>query len=437
MKIFDISTNKILTKVSKIRTQKVQPKVLPPLKVQTYRIKCSSTEKTILKKWFGCKRWTYNKCVDMLKKQNYSYNNINNKELRKSHINNCNFKEGGQYETSPWLLDVNYDIRDDGMRDFMKAFKNEKQKQKNNPRYTFKMQFQSRKMKSQSVTIRKRQYNSNSKTFGFLKHIKCNERLPKTIKYDMRIVMKHTGEIYLAIPVGLNMKSDNQAPNYLNHMQGVISLDPGVRTFVTGIDCDGSVFEWGKNDMGRIVRLCYHMDKLQSKISDKTITHGARQRCRKSWKKMITKIRNLVDDMHKKLSKWLCENFSVVLLPKFDVSHMVKKRKRNIHSKTARQMLTWSHYRFRQRLLNKCREYPWCNVIICDESYTSKTCCCCGLLNSKLGGSKVFRCIDKDTCGLVIGRDDNGALNILLRYLTLQYDKMCLIIDNIKQAKCV
>ena len=78
-------------------------------------------------------------------------------------------------------------------------------------------------------------------------------------------------------------------------------------------------------------------------------------------------------------------------------------------------MVTWSHYRFQMRLLNKAREYPWCQVVIVSEAYTSKTCGKCGTINNKLGGSKVFKC---GSCGLVCDRDKHAARNILLRYLT-------------------
>ena len=85
-----------------------------------------------------------------------------------------------------------------------------------------------------------------------------------------------------------------------------------------------------------------------------------------------------------------------------------------------KEYVTWSHYRFRQRLLNKSREYPWCSIIICDEAYTSKTCGECGFIHNKLGGSKVFDC---PQCGEVQDRDMNGARNILLRYETLNYNR--------------
>ena len=102
------------------------------------------------------------------------------------------------------------------------------------------------------------------------------------------------------------------------------------------------------------------------------------------------KIRNLIDEVHKKLAKCLCENYRKILLPKLETSSMVRRGDRKLHKKTARAMLTWSHYRFRQRLLSKSREYPWCNVIVTEEPYTSKTCGKCGTINTKLEATKYF-----------------------------------------------
>ena len=136
-------------------------------------------------------------------------------------------------------------------------------------------------------------------------------------------------------------------------------------------------------------------------------------------RRIQSKIRNLIDEVHKKLSKCLCENYRKILLPTFETSNMVKRGKRKLHKKTARAMLTWSHFRFRQRLLSKVREYPWCNVILTEEPYTSKTCGQCGTINTKLGGNKMFRCASKE-CDYVSDRDINGARNILIRYLTIR-----------------
>lgn len=77
---------------------------------------------------------------------------------------------------------------------------------------------------------------------------------------------------------------------------------------------------------------------------------------KRAGKRLRIRIRNLVDELHKKLSLWIVKNYRVVLLPKYPVSEMVTKARRKIKSKTVRNMLTWSYYRFKTRLINKSRE---------------------------------------------------------------------------------
>ena len=197
----------------------------------------------------------------------------------------------------------------------------------------------------------------------------------------------------------------------------MISLDPGVRTFMTGYDPSGTIYKWGHNDMNRICKLAIHYDKIQSKCSQRAplVTHHYRYKLRKAGRRIQEKIRNLVDELHKKLALFLCRNYKVILLPKFDVSQMMKRFHRRISRKTVRQMVTWAHFRFRKRLLWKQQFFSKCKVIICDEAYTSKTCGKCGFIHQKLGGAKEFKC---PQCQYHGDRDIHAARNILLRYLT-------------------
>ena len=109
----------------------------------------------------------------------------------------------------------------------------------------------------------------------------------------------------------------------------------------------------------------------------------------------------------------VCTNYNVILLLKFETSWMVKKGRRKLNSKTARNMLSWSHYKFQQCLLFKQKEFPWCKVIIVTEEYTSKTCGECGHIHWGLGGSKLFSC---PKCKIEFDRDANGSRNILLKF---------------------
>lgn len=201
-----------------------------------------------------------------------------------------------------------------------------------------------------------------------------------------------------------------QEKTCVNNSDGIIALDPGVRCFQTGFD--GHRFlEFGKGDIGRITRLCQHLDDLMSRISQT----GGRQRqsMRKAAQRMRNRIRNLIDEAHKQIAHYLTHNYKVIFLPTFETSQMVAKSKRKIRSKTVRAMLGWAHYRFSQILTNQA-ELTGTRLIEGSEAYSSKTCTNCGHIHTTLGGSKVFKC---PSCGHKLPRDWNGALGFMLRAL--------------------
>jgi putative transposase len=83
-----------------------------------------------------------------------------------------------------------------------------------------------------------------------------------------------------------------------------------------------------------------------------------------------------------------------------------------LHSKVARAMLTWAHYRFKQFLKDKAEEYS-CEIIEVNEAYTSRTCTACGK-QQNIGSKKLMKC----SCGLELDRDLNGARNIFLKNIS-------------------
>lgn len=135
----------------------------------------------------------------------------------------------------------------------------------------------------------------------------------------------------------------------------------------------------------RSLRLCYHLDDLifrSTKVKAKTCKchHNTCNRLR-------LRIRNLVDELHHKVARFLVENFDGILLPTFEVSEMVLRSGRKIQSKSVRQMLTWSQYQFKIFLRSKAFEYEK-TVINCCEAYRSKTGSRTGELIDNLGGKK-------------------------------------------------
>lgn len=191
-----------------------------------------------------------------------------------------------------------------------------------------------------------------------------------------------------------------------------IGLDPGIRTFMTGFN--GSDFlEFGSGDFNKIAKLCSHLDKLKSK-HDKSKGHGLkrlRYQLRQGMERIRTRIKNLRSECHKQVASYLAKNYDVIVLPTFETSSMLVKKKRKLKNKTARAMMTWAFYQFSQTLEHLCNRYG-SKLVRITEEYTSKTCTKCGHVHRKLGSSKNFKC---PNCGYEIDRDFNGAVGIFLK----------------------
>jgi transposase len=75
----------------------------------------------------------------------------------------------------------------------------------------------------------------------------------------------------------------------------------------------------------------------------------------------------------------------------------------------------FSFYKFRERLEYKCSIYNK-KLFLVDESYTSKTCGNCGILN-EVGSNELFTC---STCNIGMDRDVNGSRNIFIKNVRLR-----------------
>jgi putative transposase len=201
-----------------------------------------------------------------------------------------------------------------------------------------------------------------------------------------------------------------------SEQQKMIALDPGVRSFLTGFDGEKFI-DIGHKDITKIYRLCRFIDSLISRKSKLTGTINKRQRQRLQAKidSLLIRIRNLIDECHKKVAKWLTSEYRLIFLPTFETSQMVAKtgNQRKINSKTVRQMLNWAHHRFKQVLKFQAFKRG-CTVLDVTEEYTSKSCTKCGHVHTSLGGAQKFKC---PKCGHSLPRDWNGALGILLKAL--------------------
>jgi len=379
-----------------------------PVRARRIRIFPDVNQKEKIKQWMGAVRFCYNLLVSNYK--NVGQGGVNVAVFRKD------VKDAE--EGHSWLKAIPCEIKDVAVRDIDKArvahfAKLKKRRIKDSSAcHNASFKFRSKKDHQESFEVRSRDMIRKTGAFAFVNLSKLNaaEELPEKVSSSVRFLRDRLGRYFLIVPREVEKKSENQAPQTL---ESIVALDPGVRTFQTTYDAAGLTSEWGKGDMTQIFLLCRRADKLQGEAAKKK---GSKRRgARMQRLRLLESIKDKVKEIHRKLAVWLCENYKVILIPLFESSKMARRGARKLNKNTTRNMLTWSHYSFRELLKNKAELYPWVNVIECTEEYTSKTCGRCGEINSKLGGAKTFKC---KPCGFVADRDINGARNILLKYLS-------------------
>lgn len=350
----------------------------------------------ILNQWFGVARIYYNQAIIRLKENH----RISFYSLRKELIDKLKFQ-------FPYSEDTPYDIRANAIKDAYITIMNGIKKAIKERKF-IEYKFREKKDLNQSIFIPKASVNKNGIFTRILKEMNMSEFI-QNVDGDCRLCYKRNNGYYLSIPQKSKTKTNSNIPK---KFATYCAIDPGIRTFATCYTRKG-VFEIGVNDCKRIDRLNYHLDKLQSEINISNAKKKAK--LRKASQKMRDKIKNIVKELHWKASKFLCVNFKKIFIPEFKTQDMAIKKDRKINKKTVRNMMTWSHYLFRQRLIHQAKKYG-SDIYIVNESYTSKTCSNCGHINEKLGGSKTFKCAK---CEMKMDRDVNGARNILIRQLSM------------------
>ena len=363
-------------------------------KFKKIQISPTSAQKATLERWFGGSRFFYNRAVDAMTDGSLT----TFKTLAPQLI----------ADAPDWHVDIPRQIKVGAVMDACQAVRNAKVKCKQTGVFQ-KMKFRSRKQPRQTLYLRADTLKESGFYVRLLGEMKMTEPLPALPQgqgddpihevKDSQLIMEN-GQYFLCVTYVEKRKPRDPSGR-------IVALDPGVRTFMTYFTEDG--FGWiGYQAINRIQRLCQHLDNLLCRAA--TVKRPLRRTLRKAANKIRVKIRNLVDELHKKVAHFLVTHYDIILLPTFESQEMCKRGKRNLRKKSVRQMLTLSHYRFKQRLKQKALEYGVQVIDVC-EAYTSKTVSWTGEVVEKLGGTKVITASD-DTR---MDRDLNGARGIFVK----------------------
>ena len=314
-----------------------------------------------------------------------------------------------------WELDTPKDIRAESLRDLVKSYHTLLKRKREGSITHFQMHFKSRKRPIDSIVINKRAIKFTENGIQIFSTILKNVLLPghRTTKkwfgkdkkleklwnyaFDVRLVFDGH-RFWFNFPVKIERST--------SHGKGIISLDPGARTFQTGFSqrevviCDES-----RRDL--IEKWRAKLDILRSEKSHGFLRGNSFRRRYYYWRR---RIEGRTTALHAETVDYLVKNYEGIFLPYFESQAM---RMKSNNKRLNRELDTLQHYKFKCRLREKCDEKD-VNLYLVDESWTSKTCTGCGKIKDDLGSNKMLKCA---SCGLVINRDINGARNILIKNL--------------------
>lgn len=343
------------------------------------RISPSKEQKKIFRKWTDCSRFVFNKTFDYIRScVNFTPSWM---DIKKDMLK----------QMPDWCDAVPFQIKGIAIKDAHNAFF----KAKGQPSFRrLKDPEQSCFVPKSAISLKGIYPRISGKGLIF------TEEIPENV-LDSRLIWRFN-KWWLATPY---KRKDISAEN-----QGrAVSLDPGVRTFITfySPEYSGKI---GMSDFSRIQRLCHHLDNLISK-RDLCKAKQRKKSLTKATRRMQQKIKDLVGELHHKAARFLVDNFDVILLPTFETKDMASKSKRKIRSKTVRSMLTFAHYRFKMFLKWKAKQTGK-EVVDVSEAYTSRTHPQTGVVKN-IGGARRIRLLN----GSWADRDIVGAFNILLKAL--------------------
>lgn len=359
------------------------------IKSRKIRIYPTQQQKILFKQWFGVARKFYNETLTI-------YKNGSDKVWHKVYQDIAE-----QNKEHDYIKAVPCQIKNRAVYDYRKALSINKMKAKRSGK-PFEMKFKSKKNPKQSCYIPKTAIKSSGIYHTIAGKLKMTERQwfeNEEIK-ACRLTLEF-GKWFIVIP--REMKTTP-----IDNQEGVVAIDPGIRTFATYFSTEGYFGKLGQGAFDRILKLNLKIDKLISKLSKETDKHK-KSNLKRSIFNIRFKIRNLIDELHWKTIKFFTSRFKVIIFPPFNVSEMVKKSKRKLSKKVVRSMNCFRFYEFKERLKLKCKENG-ITFVESSEAFTSKTNSFTGELIENLGSKEKFMFNN-----ISIDRDINGARNILIR----------------------
>jgi len=181
--------------------------------------------------------------------------------------------------------------------------------------------------------------------------------------------------------------------------RAAIGIDAGIRSFA--VLSDGTVIDNPKHLKKSEKRL----RKAQQRLSRRIKGSANRRKTRKKVARIHLRTRNQRADFHHKMSRSLVNQYGFIAVEGLHIQGMV----RNHHLAKSISDAGWGQF---FNFLAYKAENAGCRLERIPARYTSISCSACGARVDKSLSDRVHAC---SSCGLVLDRDHNAAINILNR----------------------
>lgn len=377
-------------------------------------IKFNEEQKIIIHRWFKAYILMYNATLKLIKQRHINGEKtiLNFKELRTKHLKNIRDdiiinsqlqKINKNTKIKTHILDTAIQLACANYKSALTNFKN------GNIRH-FRIRYWKIIKDFNILGIEPSYFKHNTlcpKIFGNIECFYNNEKfdlglIGSIYNSECKILYERSTNKYtLLVPDRINKQLNNN--KILIHKKEFISLDPGIRTFMTGLS-DNEYIKIGDNCQEKII-------KTLKKIDNLNLINNKNKRVRKKLHNKNYKLKNLISDMHWKSINFLTKNYKTILIGDLSVKGISNKKTSNINKITKRVGYALSFYKYKQRLQYKCLINN-CNYLEVNEKYTSKMCSNCGNYKEDLGSNKIYNC---SKCKINIDRDVNGCRGICLK----------------------
>jgi len=376
--------------------------------IKTYRILLLPTkeQKKYLMTWMDTWIDMYNKVISIIKNERKKQSDKINKSLRYNQMNlnnlNLNKLKKDLHQFKKDLIKntkIDSHTLDYCINDVLTMLKSSITNLRNANTKKSKLRYIKKTKKSKIFKIENNGTSITSYSFFSSKLGKFLKSKPQ-INYkkknnSMTTIQYVNGKFYMLVKKKVIIKK------HQIKKQKIISLDPGHKTFLTGLS-NNHLIEIGKNVDKKIKKRLTKMDKIKS-LKRKELNNK-----RKYLLKHEKKLSNYVNNLHWQVVNYLTSNYNHILLGSYSTKDMVESKNTNKMNKRIGSSLKF--YQFRQKLIYKCLIKD-CKFGLIDEYHTTKACSNCSTLND-IGSSREYNC---KQCLQLYLRDVNSSKNILLR----------------------